>query len=223
MFQLIFRLANYFLFAGTIAFFGIGEGPSSSENQQYGNLAAGANFATNEGESAISSSNNFWQAILSGDPTQVSKVLGPEFSAINKQAQQKKKTNAEFGNRSGGTNAENQSIDDTARSTVDSSISSLTGSAASALGASGSSLLAAGMSGHEAAFSAANTIQQQRSAQLNDIFKSITSIASAFLPGGKGTGAFKSLFGGGGNSSAEALDQQSVDDTFNSFDTSNLN
>ena len=91
--------------------------------------------------------------------------------------------------------------DDNTRSEVDSLISGLTGNAASALGASGSSLLSTGLSGHEAAFSMADTIHQQREAQLNDIFKSITSIASSFLPGGQGLSAAKSLFGGGASGS----------------------
>jgi len=53
------------------------------------------------------------------------------------------------------------------------------------LGNASEGLLAAGASGHEVAFSEANTIQQQKAAKLNDIFKSITSIAAAFVPGGE--------------------------------------
>jgi len=166
-------------------FFGIGQGPTKEEKNQYGEIGALSNFGTSQGESAISTSNDFWKAILSGDPSSISRVLGPQLSAINKQGQQQKKTLSEFGNRGGGTNAEAQTIGDRTREAGDSLVSSLTGTAAGALGASGESLLAAGLSGHEAAFSAANVIQQQKAAKLNDIFKSISSIASSFFsPGG---------------------------------------
>jgi hypothetical protein len=179
-------------------FFGIGEGPSSSEKDQYGDIGNIANFATSQGESATASANNFWQSILSGDPSQISKVLGPMMSTVNKQGQQSKMTTAQFGNRGGGTNSSQQMTDDNTRTTIDSAISSLTGGAASALGASGSSLLAAGLSGHEAAFSSADTIHQQRSAQINDIFKSIASVAAAVPTGGLSLTGLASGGGGGG-------------------------
>jgi hypothetical protein len=181
--------------------FGIGQGPSSSEKQQSGDIGDLANFATSTGESDITSANNFWQSILSGDPSQISKVLGPLMSTVNKQGQQEKQTLSQFGNRGGGTNATAQQIGDQTRTTIDSAISSLTGGAASALGTTGSSLLSTGLSGHEAAFSSADTIQKQRAAQINDIFKSIASFAAAPFTGGAnlGSGSF-SLPGGGGGS-----------------------
>ncbi len=169
-------------------FFGIGQGPTSEEKSQYRDLAGLAGFATGQGEGDIKLADNFWKSILSGDPNKISKVLGPQTSAINKQAQQEKMTASQFGNRGGGTNAGNQQAGDRVRTSYDSMVSSLTGGAASALGASGSSLLAAGASAHEGAFSEANTIQQQHAAQLNDIFKSISSIVASFSGG----------FGGGG-------------------------
>lgn len=177
------KLLRY-LWENEDGFFGIGMGPSKEEKAQFGALGGLANFATSRGESDIASADNFWKAILSGDPSKISTVLGPLTSGINKRAQQQKKTAAEFGTRSGGTAAAQQESGDVVRSEYDTIISGLTGQAASALGASGSSLLAAGVSAHEGAFSEANTIQQQRAAKLNDIFKSITSIASAFVPGG---------------------------------------
>ncbi len=180
-----------YLWENEDGFFGIGQGPTSEEKQQYRSLAGAANFATGQGEGDILSADNFWKAILSGDPSKISTVLGPLTSGINKRAQQQKKTAAEFGTRSGGTAAAQQEAGDQVRTEYDSIVSGLTGQAASALGASGSSLLAAGVSAHEGAFSEANTIQQQHAAQLNDIFKSISSIASAFVPGGDFSSLFK--------------------------------
>jgi len=181
-----------YLWQNEDGFFGIGVGPSKEEKRQFGEMGNLATFATSRGESDISTADNFWKAILSGDPSKIAQVLSGPTSAINKQAQERKKTAAEFGNRGGGTNAAMQLADTETRTSYDELISSLTGGAASALGASGSSLLATGASAHEAAFSEANTIQQQRQSKLNDIFKSITSIASAFLPGA----GLQSLFKG---------------------------
>jgi hypothetical protein len=197
--KLILWAAHHFLWAGTVGLFGIGMGPSSQEKSQYGDIGNLANFATTQGEGDISTADNFWRSILSGDPTQISKVLGPAISGINKRGQESKMTTAQFGNRGGGTNASMQMTDDTTRSSVDSLISSLTGKAADALGASGSSLLSTGLSAHTAAFSAADTIQKQRSAQINDIFKSIASLAAAPFTGGASlTGLAGGPPGGGG-------------------------
>lgn len=177
-----------YLWENEDGFFGIGDGPTSEEKSQYRDLSGLAGFATGQGEGDIKLADNFWKSILSGDSSKIASVLGPETSAINKQAEQQKKTASEFGNRSGGTNAAQQEAGDKVRTGYQGLVSGLTGSAAGALGASGSSLLAAGASAHEGAFSEANTIQQQHSAQLNDIFKSISSIAAGFA-GGFGGGA----------------------------------
>lgn len=202
-----------YLWQNEDGFFGIGLGPSSQEKQQYGALANIGNFGTSQGEGDISASDNFFKAILSGDPTKISQVLGPSISAANKSGQEQKKTLSEFGNRSGGTNAAAQNIDTNTRSSIDQAIASLTGNAASALGASGQGLLAAGLSGHEAAFSEADTIHQQHSAQINDLFKSIASVvggvAGGFAGGGEATplglspGQISSAFGGPGSATPD--------------------
>lgn len=188
MVRLVFALFHWMMFAGTLGFFGIGQGPTSQEKSEFGALSNLSNFATSEGENDIATADNFWRSILSGDPTQLSKVLGPEFSAVNKQTQQNLKTTSEFGNRGGGTNSFGQTAGDTERNTINTEISSLVGKGASALGASGSGLLSAGISAHEGAFSEANTIQQQQAAKLNDLFKSIASVAAAPFTGGASLG-----------------------------------
>lgn len=189
------ELLPLLMMVGPALFFGIGQGPTSEEKGLLKGLTATAGFANSQGEGDIQLADNFWKSILSGDPNKISKVLGPQTSAINKQAQQQKKTLSEFGNRGGGTNAASQEAGDSVRKAYDSMTSDLTGKAAGALGASGSSLLAAGVSANEGAFSEANVIQQQHAAQLNDIFKSITSIAAAFIPGG-GAAAGAGIGGG---------------------------
>lgn len=177
-----------YLWENQDGFFGIGEGPSGSEKQQFQDIAGIGNFGTSQGEGDIGLASNFWKSILSGDPSQISKVLGPQISGINKRGQEEKKTLGEFGNRSGGTNAKAQSIDDTTRSSVDSLISSLTGTAASSLGSMGQNLLSTGLQGHGMAFDASKTIHDQNLAKWNDLFKSIADVAGGIAGG----------FGGGG-------------------------
>jgi hypothetical protein len=190
--------------------FGLGMGPSGAEKDQSADIGDIGSFATSTGESAISSSNNFWQSILSGDPGQISKVLGPLMSTVNKQGQQQKKTLSEFGNRGGGTNSAAQNIDDSTRGTIDSAVASLTGGAASALGASGSSLLSTGLSAHEGDFETADTIHQQRSAQINDIFNSIAAIAGAPFTGGLSLAGLR----GGKSGSGGSMSPQQIASAF---------
>jgi hypothetical protein len=162
-----------YLWTNDDGFFGIGQGPSQEQKDTSAMLTGAGTFGLGQGEGDILASDNFWKSILSNDPAQISKVLGPQMSAINKQGQQTKKTASEFGNRGGGTNAGMQAVDDTTRSSVDSMISSLTGSAAGALGQSGSSLFGQGVGATEGAFSADTTIHNEQAGKWNDIFGSI--------------------------------------------------
>ena len=137
------------------------------------------------------------QAILSGDPAKIGQFLGPQEQAITGQAQQKKQTNAQFGNRGGGTNAQNQTIGDQSTQGINNLISSLTGSAVSGLSSAGQNLLGQGMSGFQNAFGDATQMQQQSANQWNDIFNSVASVGGAVAggvgnigdPGNFGTGA----------------------------------
>ena len=166
------------------SFFGIGEGPSSGETSQAGALGNLGNFATSTGMGDVSKASDFWNAILSGDQTQLSRVLGPAYTNINQRAGQELKTLSEFGTRSGGTAAQQQEIGESERQQASALEGGLLGTAASTLGGLGSSLLSTGLSAHEAAFSAEQTIQQQKQAKLNDIFKSIADVGLAPFTGG---------------------------------------
>jgi len=187
--NLILSLLRHLMLSGTQFFFGVGEGPSSAEKSQYGAIGATANFATSEGMADIGASDKFWRAILSGDPGQISSVLGPAISTANRQGQEAKRTASEFGTRSGGTAAGNQMTDDKTRSDVEGLIAHLTGQAAGALGSQGSGLLSTGLSGHEAAFDASKTMHDQNLAKWNDIFKSTADVAGAAFTGGAGAAA----------------------------------
>lgn len=173
--------------------FGIGMGPTGEEKAMYGQVAGIGRFGTSAGEADISKAQNFWSSILSGDPTKIATVLGPEMSAVNRQAQQQKQSTAQFGTRSGGTTGTMQAIDDATLSSIRSMISTLTGGAATSLGNMGTSLLNTGLSGATSAFGEANIMQQQNAAKWQDIFNSIATIAGIGIGGATGgfTGAVK--------------------------------
>jgi hypothetical protein len=179
-----------YLWENENGFFGIGQGPSRQQQEQYGEMSNLEKFGISTGEKDISKASDFWSSILSGDPTQISKVLGPQISAINKQGQEQKKTASEFGNRGGGTNAFMQTADDRSLAAIRSMISNLTGAGASALGSLGGGLLSVGESAGTAAFSEASTIQQLNQQKWGDIFNSIGEIAGVaggfFAPGSLG-------------------------------------
>lgn len=167
--------------------FGIGMGPSGQEQQMYGLTGDIGRFGTSQGQSDILKSQTFWSAIMSGDPTQIAKVLGPEMSTINRQAQQQKKTASEFGTRSGGTTGVMQNIDTSTLSSIRGMISQLTGSAAGNLGSMGSSLLSTGLSGATSGFGEAKTMADQNAAKWQDIFNSIAQVSGTvggFFPAG---------------------------------------
>ena len=184
-------------------FFGIDMGPSSGEVGATNALTGESGFAGSVGEGLLSNSSGIMNALLSGDQGKISQLLAPQIGAISKQANQQTQTNAEFGSRSGGTNASNQDTMDTARAGVNDLISSLTGSAISGAASTGAGLLNSSMSGYNSVFNQANTMQAQNAAQWNDIISGIgqTAGAVAGMPGigtGLSTGlsSFGSAFGG---------------------------
>ena len=104
-----------------------------------------AGYGTSVGEGLTTSAGNFFQGLLSGNPAQTAKLLAPQIQAQQQQAQQQKNTMAQFGNRSGGTNASGQTIDDTARANIGNMITNLTGQAATGAASLGTNLLTQGM------------------------------------------------------------------------------
>jgi hypothetical protein len=191
--SLLYRFAE----GRAIKIFGIGMGSSPAENSQYGSLTSASGFATQLGEGDLSSSSAFMQSILSGDPSRISSVLAPTFSALKTSVQQDQKTGAMSGNRAGGTNAATAASADKAHSDITNATANLTGNAASSLASEGSGLLSTGISGDEAGFSEANTLQQQRLAKINDIINSSIAVAAAPFTGGASLAGLNSGGGGG--------------------------
>jgi hypothetical protein len=122
------------------------------------NQAGGvAGFGTSVGEGDIDAASGFDETLLSGNQSAQAKLLAPQISTIQKQGQQQNQTAAQFGNRSGGTNAGVQSNIDTQRANVSDMISKLTGQAATGAATLGTSTLGLGLN--------ANEIQEQDSQQ----------------------------------------------------------
>ena len=159
--------------------------PSQGEYGATNALTGESGFAGSVGEGLLSNSSAFVNALLSGNQAQIGQLLAPQISGIAKQANEKTLANAQFGNRSGGTNASNQTTMDTARSSVNDMVSSLTSGALNAGLTTGSNLLNSSMSGYNDVFSQNLTEQQQRLAKFNDIISSIAQTVGAVagMPG----------------------------------------
>jgi hypothetical protein len=170
--------------------FGIDEFPSSGETGSYNALNAASGFATSAGEGLVDSSSTLMNALLSGNSADISKLLAPQISTLQKQGQQQIQTSSQFGNRSGGTNAANQNVIDSTRANVSDMTAQLTGGALNSSASLGSSLLSQGMSGYGTSFGEAKTMQDQKASAWGDIFKSISSVAGGVvsgLPGSPGS------------------------------------
>lgn len=156
-------------------------GVSKDQNTQHGALEQGSGFATNLGEGDLTASSAFMRDILSGDATKQAQALAPEISAAKTSAAQSNKTNAEFGNRAGGTNASTAATNDKVHSDITNLLGSLTGSSASGLASTGSNLLNLGIQGNQVGFNQASQLQQQKLAKFNDIISSSASVAEGVL------------------------------------------
>jgi len=152
-------------------------GSNPTLNQGINQSGQIAGYGQSQGEGLTTSAGNFFQGLLGGNPAQTAKLLAPQIQAQQQQAQQQKQQNAQFGNRSGGTNASNQTIDDTTRANISTMVSKLTGAAATNAANMGQSLLSTGISAlnNQVQFS-----QQQMQNWQNSIFGQGISGAAGF-------------------------------------------
>ena len=143
-----------------------------------------SNFGTNLGEKDLGIGSNFDQTLLSGNPEETAKLLAPQISTIQKQGQEQLNTSAEFGDRSGGTNASAQNNIDSQRAEVEKMIAQLTGHAADAITGIGENALGTGLN--------ANKVQAQESdlkqkEQQNSLFGNVLGDLAGSAIGGLGT------------------------------------
>jgi hypothetical protein len=164
--------------------FGIDMGVSGDQKQQYADLTSAGGFATGEGEGDISASDKFFKDILSGDSTKTAQALAPQIGAAKTSAQQQTATDAQFGNRGGGTNASSAAANDRVHSDITGLVGETTGKAASTLGSEGGGLLSTGIGAATTGFNEASKMQQQKEAKFNDIINSSVAVAAAPFTGG---------------------------------------
>ena len=188
--------------------FGIDMGVSGDQKQQYADLTSAGGFATGEGEGDISASDKFFKDILSGDSTKTAQALAPQIGAAKTSAQQQTATDAQFGNRGGGTNASSAAANDRVHSDITGLVGETTGKAASTLGSEGSGLLSTGIGAATTGFDEASKMQKQKEAKFNDIINSSVAVAAApFTGGGEAGGERGAQEGdGGGDGSTPPLD-----------------
>ena len=143
-----------------------------------------AGFGTAVGEGDIGNASSFYNTLLSGDPAATAKLLAPQISEITGQGQQAKKTISEFGNRSGGTNSQAQTIDDKTRANIDDMISKLTGQAAGGAASLGTSTLGLGLEANQQqAADAQQQLENQQNSLLGGIISKGVSGGLGLIPG----------------------------------------
>lgn len=163
---------------------GILAGQNSALGGDIGGAGQIAGFGTSLGEGDLGTASSFYNDILSGNQAKIAQLLAPQIGGIAKQAQQKTATNAQFGDRSGGTNASNQSTMDTARSSVNDLISNLTSGAASGLAGIGQSALSTGLSAN--AQQASESQQQLKNFQDSILGQGTADFAASGLNAAEG-------------------------------------
>lgn len=119
----------------------LGGNPAQQEEDEFGSLA---NYGINTGEGATNAANQYYGGILSGNPEEIAQTLAPEISAGNQQVQQQAQTNAEFGNRGGGTNSATQAAKSQERGNIINLIGGLQQGAAAGEAGIGSDMLSQG-------------------------------------------------------------------------------
>ena len=156
--------------------------------REEGQLAGVSNYQTGLGEGLATAGAGEEEAILSGDPSRIAQVEAPEISAQQGQIQGQALQNANFGNRSGGTNASTQAAQAKGRGNIIDLTGNLIGqTAGAAVGQGGGFLDSASKNlGAEADLAAAN--RQRTVGDINDIASTAADVALPFLTGGGGGG-----------------------------------
>ena len=172
---------------------GIFGGSNSVLNRDIPQAGAISDFSTGVGEGDVTAASQFERNILNGGEAE-SEALAPEISAARTRAAQQKKTNAEFGTRSGGTAASNAAADEGVSRDILNLEGGLKSGAASTLAGIGTSEQGIGLSAEE---QQAWLAQERQQNQENSILgKTITGGISAAE--GFGLGAAGDAIGGAG-------------------------
>ncbi|MDE2099385.1 MAG: hypothetical protein KGL39_19190, partial [Patescibacteria group bacterium] len=152
--------------------------PTKQEQNQFGDLG---NYESNTGQKATNAAQGYYSGILSGDPSQIAQELAPEIKAGQQQLEQQNLTNAQFGNRGGGTNASTQAGQSQERGNIISLIGQARQNAAGAEAGLGTNLLqqSTGNIANEANLAAQN--QQRLGSDVGGIVNGAAQIATGFM------------------------------------------
>lgn len=162
---------------------GLFGGQNSTLNGDINATGQIAGFGTSVGEGDIQGASGFYNSLLSGNQSEEAKLLAPQIQNIQKQGQQQLDTAAQFGNRSGGTNAAGQNNIDTQRANVSNMISGLTSGAASGLSSLGTSSLGIGLSADEQqAQESQERLQNNNNSLLGKNIGGAINYGESFLP-----------------------------------------
>ena len=167
-------------------------GTNSSLSTAIGATGQIAGTQTGQGQKNQNTATNFWDAIVSGDATKQTQALAPDISALKTSAAGTNKTNAIFGNRSGGGTASAAATDDKVHGDITNLIGSLTNSSASNLASTGTSQVNTGLQAYN---QNVDYSQQQLQNWSNSIFGLGVTKAAGFGEG-LGLSAISSLFSG---------------------------
>ncbi len=128
-------------------FSGIFGGKNDTLNTNIPALQGVGATATSTGSADVTTGSDFFRGLLDGKATS---VLAPQIRAQQNQGANKLQTLFQFGNRSGGTNAQAATTADSTRANINDMIAKLKGQAAGSLSTLGSSLLNTGIGAYNA-------------------------------------------------------------------------
>ena len=172
--------------------FGIGgSGKNTSRKAElgaWGSLNDIGGFATPTGEKQITAgaqnltnASDFWNSLLSGDMTKIGQTLAPEISTIQGQTQQQIDSLAQFGDRSGGTNATLNTLETNKRASIQGLIDTLIPQAAKEVASIGSAQEGAGLGVLGVGENAYSTVGSQATEILPTQYQVQSQIQSALL------------------------------------------
>lgn len=151
---------------------------------------------TATGEGLVTPAAKYYEDILSGDPSKIAQTLAPEISAGAGQVEQQRLTNANFGNRSGGTAASTAAAEDMERGNIINLVGGLQQGAASAAGSLGTSQESIGAGNIHDVAGMKTARQNQVGQDVGGVVSGAAAIAAPFLEGAGGAGGdpFQTLY-----------------------------
>jgi hypothetical protein len=145
-------------------------------------LASLGEYGAGTGEALTTAGAGEELGILSGDPTRIAQVEAPEITLGQNEVEQQRLTNANFGNRAGGTNASTQNAEGANRANIIDLTGNLIGNTAGAAVGQGSNLMGMAASDEEARAQMAAQRRQQTKSDIGGIVQGAGQLAEAFMP-----------------------------------------